>query len=309
MQIEVKKVREFLGHRGAVYALMWHPELGLVTGGGNGWLVNWKMDDSAEGNLLAKVENRIFTLASHSNTILAGTLVGQLIFLQKVEDKWKPRVIKAHEKGLFAIFVHPDYFLTGGGDGYLCKWNWKGEQLIRIRLGNNSIRSFQLHPSENTLAVATSEGHVHFIDHKLLAPVIPAYQNAHDPSVFCSIWNTTGDQLVSGGRDALLKIWKYPDFQPSAEIIKAHLYTINAIAVSPSQKLLATASRDRTIKIWDRSTFALLKVIDVMKHDGHVNSVNNVIWNDAGLFSASDDRKIIQWDIKNSPAGLPKSDN
>ena len=309
MHIEVKKVQEFLGHKAAVYGLMWHSELGLISGGGNGWLVNWNVVNNAEGNLLAKIENRIFTLASHQDTILAGTLVGNLIFLQKAEDKWIPRVIKAHEKGLFAIFTHPDYFLTGGGDGYLCKWNWKGEQLNRIRLGNNSIRNFDLHPTEDTLAVSTSEGHVHFIHHNLLARVIPAYENAHDPSVFCSLWNSDGDQLISGGRDALMKIWKYPDFQPQAEVVKAHLYTINAMATSPDQKLLATGSRDRTIKIWDKSTFALLKVIDVMKHEGHVNSVNNLLWNETGLFSASDDRKIIQWEIQNAVAGLPKSDN
>jgi len=276
---------------------------------GNGWLVNWKMDDTAEGNLMAKIENRIFTLAQHGDTILAGTLSGQLIFLKKEDEKWHPRVIKAHEKGLFAIEVLPEYFLTGGGDGYLCKWNWKGEQLNRIQVGPNSIRGISIHPYEDTLGISTSEGHLQFFSHTSLTSIIPAYKNAHDPSVFCSLWSDSGKQIISGGRDALMKVWSYPDFQPEAQVIKAHMYTINALAESPDQKLLATGSRDRTIKIWDKSTFALLKVIDVIKHEGHVNSVNNLIWNEAGLFSAGDDRKIMQWDIQWKSAGKAKSDH
>jgi WD40 repeat protein len=57
-----------------------------------------------------------------------------------------------------------------------------------------------------------------------------------------------------------------------------HIYTINEVVLSPNGELFATASRDKTIKIWQRTDLKLLKVIDAKRHGGHVNSVNKLIW-------------------------------
>lgn len=81
--------------------------------------------------------------------------------------------------------------------------------------------------------------------------------------------------------------------------IPAHEWAIYDIAYSPNSKLFATASRDKTIKIWDSKTFELLKVINKEKDRGHLNSVNKLIWSTYNnyLISAGDDRAIIIWEI------------
>lgn len=307
--LSIKKIQQFNGHRAAVYSLDWDSKLGLLSGGGDGWLVNWSLEDPDQGKLLAKIEARIFCISSFAGGLLAGTMKGDLIFLQQIADKWEPRVITAHDKGIFSIYVAANYFLTAGGDGFICKWNFAGEQLNRKKIAPNSIRSMVAHPVDKVLAVSTSAGHIYFIQPELLATVIPPYLNAHDPSVFTSLWSTSGEQLFSGGRDALLKIWSYPDFEAIPDEIKAHLYTINSLAASPDKNLFATGSRDRTIKIWDKTTFALLKVIDVVKNGGHTASVNTLIWNEKGLFSGGDDKKIIQWEIQLDSGHQAKTDS
>jgi WD40 repeat protein len=95
-----------------------------------------------------------------------------------------------------------------------------------------------------------------------------------------------------------LNIWQVGSY----EIIKsipAHNWAIYDIAYSPNSNLFATASRDKTLKIWDSKTFQLLKVINKEKYDGHLNSVNKLIWSTYNnyLISAGDDRSIIIWDI------------
>ena len=75
--------------------------------------------------------------------------------------------------------------------------------------------------------------------------------------------------------------------------------TINHLQFSPNGQLLATASRDRTVKIWDAASLELFKVIDTLRFGGHLRSVNRLRWvSDLELVSVSDDRTAAVWKIE-----------
>ena len=133
---------------------------------------------------------------------------------------------------------------------------------------------------------------------------------ANSPSVFCLAEDSQGD-IVSGGRDALL-MWMGEDGELRQEV-KAHLFTIHALAGS-DLGWLASGSMDKTVKIWDRNTGELLKVIDREKYPsrGHSHSVNALCWLapaqsgpnanlETGLrrllASAGDDKIIRVWEV------------
>jgi WD40 repeat protein len=69
---------------------------------------------------------------------------------------------------------------------------------------------------------------------------------------------------------------------------------------SPDGKYFATASMDKSIKVWDTTAMKLLKVIDKARHAGHGTSVNKLLWTafNNQLISTSDDRSISVWDIQ-----------
>jgi WD40 repeat protein len=85
------------------------------------------------------------------------------------------------------------------------------------------------------------------------------------------------------------------EIAPQSPEQAAHLFTLNHIAFSPDGHLFATASRDKTFKIWDAQTYELLKVVDTLRLGGHINSVNRLLWHGGGLISVSDDRRAIIW--------------
>jgi WD40 repeat protein len=96
----------------------------------------------------------------------------------------------------------------------------------------------------------------------------------------------------------MLRVWDLEnDFQLISEQ-PAHLFTVNHIVFSPNGQLFATASRDKTLKIWDAQTFQLLKVVDTMRHGGHINSVNRLLWLPDCLVSCSDDKTVMLWRVR-----------
>ncbi|MFQ5995489.1 MAG: protein kinase [Acidiferrobacterales bacterium] len=74
--------------------------------------------------------------------------------------------------------------------------------------------------------------------------------------------------------------------------LKGHTDWVQAVAISPDGKTIASAGYDRTIRIWDRSTGKLRRVLR-----GHGRSINAVAYstNGAWLASAGDDGTVRLW--------------
>jgi pleiotropic regulator 1 len=77
-------------------------------------------------------------------------------------------------------------------------------------------------------------------------------------------------------------------------VISGHTGWIRALAPSPTNHFLASASTDRTIKLWDLATSRLLLTLT-----GHVAAVRGLACSDRHpyLFSAGEDRQVKCWDL------------
>jgi WD40 repeat protein len=107
-----------------------------------------------------------------------------------------------------------------------------------------------------------------------------------------------GSYLVSGSRDAQIKIWDALTFE-LIKNIPAHMFAVNHIAFHPSLPYFATASMDKSIKIWGADDFKLYKIISREKgYPCHVLSINKLAWDGNHLISVSDDKRIMIWDLQ-----------
>ncbi|HYG16604.1 MAG TPA: WD40 repeat domain-containing protein [Bacteroidia bacterium] len=296
--ITANKIFTFTGHRDCIYAMGEGLRPGtFITGGADGWVVEWDWQNPGDGKLLVQVNAPLysFLLIKENETLLCGTRAGNLHVVDMAEAK-ETRNIEAHSAGVFDMLqLDANRLVTASGDGTLKVWNTDLALLNEINASYKSARVLALHPSKPEIAVGYSDYSIRVFDtgtFDLLTEI-----KGHTNSVFALAYSPDGKHLLSGGRDAVLRIWNADNYAP-LQTINAHWYHINCIRYSPSGRWFATVSMDKTVKIWDAQSFDLLKVLDKLKNDGHTTSVNKILWaDDYRLISCSDDRTAVLWAI------------
>lgn len=295
----LKKKVQLTGHNGSIFSVIAdHQEGHILSGAGDGWVVRWSLAEPDMGKLVAKVETQIFSmcLLRGQNRVVVGNMNGGVHWVD-LDQPDNTRNIAHHQKGVYAIRQINNDLFTGGGDGIITRWDsGSGKSLESLQLSRAAIRGMDFSPQRNEIAIGASDHAIYFLDASDLS-LKRSIPNAHDNSVFCVKYSADDEYLYSGGRDAQLKVWEI-DGAPKAIVQKAaHWYTINDLALSPDGDYLATGSRDKTIRIWRTSDFKLVKALEVVRDQGHINSVNSLLWLPGGaLISASDDRRLIVWE-------------
>lgn len=297
--LQVQKIAQLTGHNASIFALAADadPQY-FLSAAGDGWIVRWDLQNPAVGKLIAKVETQIFSLLNlpDYNKLVVGNMNGGVHWVDLVNPD-ETKNIAHHGKGVFDIFRIDKSVFTIGGEGKITCWSIEeGRSLESLHLSNQSLRSAGFSLCQNEIAIGASDNNIYLVDANSLT-LKKTIKNAHDNSVFAVKYSPDGHYLLSGGRDAHLKIWDTENDFQLVNSQPAHWFTINDIAFRPDNQWFATASRDKTIKIWDAQTFELLKVLDTIRDGCHVNSVNRLLWLNDYLISCSDDRSIILWQI------------
>ncbi|HTH55965.1 MAG TPA: hypothetical protein VL728_07950 [Cyclobacteriaceae bacterium] len=298
--VQVKKLHTFTGHRGAVYALQSAnaPHL-FFSGAGDGLVVQWDLKNGGDGDLVAQVPNSIYAIhhLQEKNLLVVGQNYSG-IHLIDYKDKKEVSSLQITTSAIFDIHHFENNLMVATGDGMITlvdleKWAVKK----RIAPSDKSARAIALNTVSGEVAVG-------FSDHFIRVFSLDDFQlknefKAHGNSVFALAYTPDQKFLLSGSRDARLKVWDVQADYRQVEEVVAHMYAINHVTFSPEGKNFATCSMDKSIKVWDSRNLKLLKVIDKGRHAGHGTSVNKLLWTSFNhqLVSASDDRSISAWDL------------
>lgn len=299
---EVNKINTLTGHRDCVYSLEQANEPNcFFSGAGDGMVVKWDLNNPDNGELIAKVKNSVYSLCHlpNENQLIVGHNFEGLHLIDLATKK-EISSSKITDSYIFDIKYCNGQVFAATGDGTIVILSATDlTTLAKLKTSDRSARTIAVCAEKNFWAVGFSDNYIRIFDlrtHKLLLE-IPAHTN----SVFTLELSKDNRYLLSGSRDAHLKIWDVDAFFEPVESIVAHLYAINSICYSPDKNFFATCSMDKSIKIWDAQRFRLLKVIDRVRHAGHGTSVNKLLWLSYTnyLVSCSDDRTISVWDLKN----------
>ncbi|GAB3828393.1 WD40 repeat domain-containing protein [Pontibacter rugosus] len=303
IKVQVEKITTLTGHRDCVYTLERAGDTNIFySAGGDGMVVAWNLDAPENGELMARVTTSVYALRYLPQRNLL--LLGQNQEGLQVIDLANKQILKSVALPKVAIFdiLHvpaaQGKVFVAMGNGAVCVLDGETFELQTIiRNSDQSARCLAYNQKTNELAVGYSDNsiRVYHVDTLELKYELKSHTN----SVFTVVYSPDGSLLLSGGRDAHLRVWEVWEQYKERGYVIAHMYTINHITYSPDGRRFATCSMDKSIKVWDAETFKLLKVIDKVRNASHGTSVNKLFWSahHNQLVSCSDDRTISVWDI------------
>lgn len=302
MKIQVTKINNLTGHNGSVYSLSKGINAGtFFSGSSDRFVAMWNLETMATENFAAKVPGIIYATCfiPERNILLAGTSAGSIHVIDIAERK-EIKILQHHTGPVFDIkystFTNSIY--TTGGDGNFAILRLDTLSAVKIKkLCDEKARKIDINYFTSEIAVAAGDCNIRIFDLESLEE--KKIFIGHQFSANVVTYSPDGNTMLSGGRDAHLNIWDTEKYE-LIKSIPAHNFAIYDIVFSPDEKLIASASRDKTLKIWNADNYELLARINKENNDGHVNSVNKLLWSTYNnyLISTGDDRAIMIWDIR-----------
>ncbi len=198
-----------------------------------------------------------------------------------------------HKGSVFALSEGPDAdtFFSSGEDGTIVLWNLNYPDLgTPIAQMTHSVYAMCTLLEQNVLVVAQNTSGFHFIDlntkteiHRIALPNVS----------FFDIKKVGNSIFACDSAGFLHKI----DLSTYTLELSLRLSEKSARSISIEENLrqIAIGFSDFKVRVFDLDTFKLVRTIEA-----HTNSVFDLCYSSAGLFTVSRDAKIKLWDVKHN---------
>lgn len=126
--------------------------------------------------------------------------------------------------------------------------------------------------------------------------------SGHNDVVISGEWILGGNQLITASWDRTANVYD-TETGKVTNILSGHDKELTHCSAHTSQKLLATASKDFTFRLWDFRE----QIPSVAVFQGHNDIVSSVVFTSTHhIISGSDDRTVKMWDLRNmkSPTSM-----
>ncbi|XP_038670526.1 notchless protein homolog 1 isoform X2 [Scyliorhinus canicula] len=206
-----------------------------------------------------------------------------------------------------------DKILTGHMQSVTCV-KWGGDGLI---YSSSQDRTIKVWRAEDGVMCRTLQGHAHWVNTMALSTDYVLRTGAFEPAEATIVARDRNDsleelkqkalqryeqtrgqgqeRLVSGSDDFTLFLWMPAEDKKPLARLTGHQALINEVCFSPDTRLIASASFDKSVKLWDGRTGKYLASLR-----GHVSAVYQIAWSaDSRLLaSGSSDSTLKVWDVK-----------
>ncbi|MFN6437814.1 MAG: WD40 repeat domain-containing protein [Nostoc sp. DedSLP01] len=340
-----KELITLKGHTESVNAVAVTPNgQQVISASSDNKLIVWNLADGKEGffnfmmNLITG--RQLLILYGHTESVnaVAVTPNGQQVIsassdktlkVWNLADGKELLTLYGHAKSVNAVAVisNGQQVISASSDKTLKVWNLAdGKELLTLYGHTESVNAVAVTPNGQQVISASSdttlkvwnladgeEGFFSFMKNIITGRELLALHanffalNTHIFSENAVAVTPNGQQVISASRSKTLKVWKLADgkegfFSFIRNLItgrqiltlRGHTNSVNAVAVTPNGQQLISASRDKTLKVWN-----LADGKELLTLNGHTSWVNAVTVSPNGqqVISASWDNTLKVWNL------------
>lgn len=227
---------------------------------------------------------------------------GRAVLFDMTRPDLLGELVLTQDSEIFAVITMDDGdILSTGLDGNVYLTDGESyDSVILIEPDIGRITAASLSADETVLAIATDAGVMQLWDIETENPLSDAF-TAHSATIFALKISPDGTQLASAGDDQKIVIWSLDDLQndifDNFVPLEGHSDGIFDVAWHPTLPLIASGSRDNTIRLWDLDTVETIRILE-----GHTDDIEVVVFDPFGeiLVSGGRDNNIIMWNIESA---------
>ena len=265
-------------------------EVEAIATSSNALFISGQRLDALVASLQAQRKLDTVNLTSWLNPTLPDRVESALRqALSRADEKNR---LSGHTAGVTAVvFSQNDLLVSAGQDGTVRLWQPDGTLINSIDAHSAEIWGLAISLDGQTIASASDDNTVKLWQRDgTLLKTLTGHENAVNAVAF-----SADGQIASAGQDGIVKLW-----QRDGSLVKtfrAHRQKIDAITFSADSQSIATASGDRTIKLWNLSNASQDSPQQIFA--GHNGAVRDIAFSPDGqtLASASADRTIRLWEV------------
>lgn len=294
-----KLSHKYKQHSGPLYAVEFSEELNLLfSGGGDKVVATWDLDKQENTPFSIKTNSAVLNLRLINKQHLFVGLFNGNFHIIDINTRAEIKFFPYHKSGVFSSekIEGKDLLFVGSGDGTISIWDTKEYTLIQnYKISEGKIRAIQ--QVNDSVYIGTSEGDVIKIAFNDLSNAIKVLE--HSSSIYCLSKHKEKDALLIGDKDAHISVFDVVKNAVTLSI-PAHNWPIYSIEWIGNE-YFATCSRDKIVKIWDANNLEVIQRLSFPKHQGHINSINNLKYCSSReqLISIGDDKQICVWEKTN----------
>ncbi|OQD68317.1 hypothetical protein PENPOL_c003G10325 [Penicillium polonicum] len=170
------------------------------------------------------------------------------------------RTLKPHTAPVVTIAVDPTGTLlaTGGADGSIKVWDIRGGFVTHTFHGHGGVISalcfFEV-PTADSDAKSSK---------KNKSKQQATGDDDEEMEGSSRTGSTAGFRLASGSEDGKMRVWDLHK-RKSIASLESHVSLVRSLSFSPSENALISASRDKTVIVWDARTWKTRRIIPVLE--------------------------------------------